>query len=289
MKVLVIIVSYNFERWISRCLGSLRKSSHPIDVMVIDNGSKDRSADIIKKDFPEVRLIETGKNLGFGRANNIGLKFALDEGYDFAFLLNQDAWIDYNTIEILIKTAQIHPEYGILSPVHLDGNGDNLDFGFHTYSGQSDKESCMSDQRETVELPFVNAAFWMLPRKTMETIGGFSPLFYHYGEDIDYVNRVKYQGLKIAYSPKTAGYHDRAKRPKPVGEAFYYSEFVYHLSEYANVNYSFVKAFVYGPLACIKKIPQGKGYISVWWKLIQKTAFVIKTRRINQHKLNNHL
>ena len=109
MKVLVIIVSYNFERWINRCLGSLRKSSHPIDVMVIDNGSKDRSVDIIKNDFPEVRLVETGKNLGFGRANNIGLKFALDEGYDFAFLLNQDAWIDDNTIKILVETAQIHP------------------------------------------------------------------------------------------------------------------------------------------------------------------------------------
>ncbi|MBR2359175.1 MAG: glycosyltransferase family 2 protein [Bacteroidaceae bacterium] len=289
MKTLIIIVSYNFEQWIDRCLGSLRKSTYPVDVMVIDNGSKDRTINIVKKDYPEVRLIETGENLGFGRANNIGMKFALDEGYDFAFLLNQDAWIDNHTIEELVAIAQTHPEYGILSPVHLDGKGDNLDFGFQTYSKQSNRELCMSDKRDYIDIPFVNAAFWMLPRKTMKMVGGFSPLFYHYGEDIDYVNRVKYHGLKIAYSPKVAGFHDRAKRPAPTGEAFYYSEYVYHLSEYANINYSFIKAFAYGPLACIKKIPQGKGYIFIWWKLIQKTVSVIKTRKVNQHKQNNHL
>ena len=84
MKVLVIIVSYNFEPWIERCLGSLRLSRYPVDTVVIDNGSKDRTIQRIKKDFPEVRLLPQTENLGFGKANNIGMKIALKEGYDFA-------------------------------------------------------------------------------------------------------------------------------------------------------------------------------------------------------------
>ena len=124
MKVLVIIVSYNFEQWMERCLGSLRLSELPVDVLVIDNDSKDRTTELIRAQYPEVRLIENKKNLGFGRANNLGMQIALEEGYDFAFLMNQDAWIDPNTIGTLVSISLKYSEYGILSPVHLTGKGD---------------------------------------------------------------------------------------------------------------------------------------------------------------------
>ena len=70
MKVLVIIVSYNFERWIDRCLGSLRSSVHPVDTVVIDNASHDQTLQRIKQDYPEIHLIESKTNLGFA---NVGL------------------------------------------------------------------------------------------------------------------------------------------------------------------------------------------------------------------------
>ena len=82
MKTLVIIVSYNFERWIERCLGSLRESQHPIDTVVIDNCSHDSTVERIKREYPEVRLIANSENRGFGKANNQGLEIALAEGYD---------------------------------------------------------------------------------------------------------------------------------------------------------------------------------------------------------------
>ena len=63
MKVLAIIVSYNFERWIDRCLGSLQQSAYPIDVVIIDNDSQDKTFQRIKKDYPEMRLIESKTNL----------------------------------------------------------------------------------------------------------------------------------------------------------------------------------------------------------------------------------
>ncbi len=289
MKILVIIVSYNFERWINRCLGSLRNSSYPADIMVVDNGSNDQTTDIIEKEYPEVRLVKTGQNLGFGKANNIGMEVAMNEGYNCVFLLNQDAWIGTETIGTLIKISVKYPEYGILSPVHLNGEGDALDKGFAKYVGENDKKACITNDKEIVTVPFVNAAFWMLPRKTLEITGGFSPLFYHYGEDIDYVNRVRYHGLKIGYVPGIIGYHDRKERPKPTGEAFYHSEFVYHLSEYANINYSLSKAIAYGMLACLKKMLKDIKYFSVWWKLMKKTKQIIKTRKSNCHKYHNYI
>lgn len=281
MKVLIIIVSYNFEKWIDRCLGSLRKSDFPTDVVVIDNDSKDRTVALLEKNYPEVRLIKTGENLGFGRANNIGIKIALNEGYDFVFLLNQDAWISADTIRILIDTALKHPEYGILSPVHLDGTEEHLDEGFASYTGVKTKNGCISNDKGIIPVSFINAAFWMLPRKTLETVGGFSPLFYHYGEDIDYVNRVKYHKMKIGYSPKATGCHDRAQRSKPTRKAFMHAEYVYHLSEYANINFSLWKAFSYGILACGKKAltKDFVFYTKILWKLITKTGEVLKARK----------
>lgn len=292
MKVLVIIVSYNFKRWINHCLGSLRKSHFPVDVLVVDNGSKDDTTDYIKNNYPEVRLIKTGENLGFGRANNIGMKIAFEEGYDFVFLLNQDAWIETETIGTLVEAySKTENKYGIISPVHLTGEGNKLDNGFATYTGMTDKKQCMENSEQiVVPVKFVNAAFWMLPRKTLENIGGFSPLFRHYGEDIDYINRVKYCNLKIGYVPTAFGYHDREYRTI-TKTAFLHSEFVYHLSEYANINYPFLKAFAYGPLACLKKMV-GKNffeYLKIFIRVTNKTMLVNKTRKINRNKCSNHI
>lgn len=251
MKVLVIIISYNFEPWMERCLGSLRQSEHPADVLVIDNGSKDLSIKRIQKDYPEVRLIVNGKNLGFGQANNIGMQIAWDEKYDFAFLMNQDAWIEPNTIGTLVALSAQYSNYGILSPVHLTGKGDKPDPGFGQYAGIHTIAELPNE--ELITLPFVNAAFWMIPVPVLKKIGGFSPLFYHYGEDKDFVNRLEYHRFKIGYSPKVVGYHDREYRPLS-HEGFLRNEYVYHLSEYANINYSWTKAFGYGVLAIVKKM-----------------------------------
>lgn len=240
MKIAVIIVSYNFERWIDRCLGSLRASECTADVIVVDNCSQDHTVQRIQKDYPEARLIQSKTNLGFGRANNIGIKIALEEGYDYIFLLNQDAWIDANTIGTLADLGEKHPDFGIISPVHLTGKGDQLDFGFADYTHLKSKEEIITT--DFTEIPYINAAFWMIPTRVLRITGGFSPLFYHYGEDVDFVNRLHYHGFKIVYAP-VFGYHDREKRvvTKPME---YTAKTVYLLTAYTNVNHSFGYCFI---------------------------------------------
>ena len=288
MKVLVIIVSYNFERWIDRCLGSLRSSEHPVDTVVIDNASQDQTLQRIKKDYPEVRLIESKTNLGFGQANNIGMKMALEEGYTHAFLLNQDAWIDPNTIGTLVDLSQRHPSYGILSPVHLTGKGDKPDPGFGHYAELQTLQDLPSE--DILQVPFVNAAFWMIPIHVLQKVGGFCPLFYHYGEDKDFVNRLHYHQYQVGYSPQVFGNHDREYRPL-THEGFLRTESVYHLSEYVNINHPWLKAFGYGVLAVMKKaltslisgkFQLSKDYLRMGFQLLSRSTEIQSYRKINR-------
>ena len=288
MKVLVIIVSYNFERWIDRCLGSLRSSEHPVDTVVIDNASQDQTLRRIKKDYPEVRLIESKTNLGFGQANNIGMKMALEEGYTHVFLLNQDAWIDPNTIGTLVDLSQRHPSYGILSPVHLTGKGDKPDPGFGHYAELQTLQDLPSE--DILQVPFVNAAFWMIPIHVLQKVGGFCPLFYHYGEDKDFVNRLHYHQYQVGYSPQVFGNHDREYRPS-THEGFLRTESVYHLSEYVNINHPWLKAFGYGVLAVMKKaltslisgkFQLSKDYLRMGFQLLSRSTEIQSYRKINR-------
>ncbi len=281
--VLSVVVSYNFMRWIDKCLPSLLQSEEPTDVLVIDNASTDDTVAVIRERYPQVRLIANTENLGFGRANNIGMRLALDEGYDGVFLINQDAWIKPDTLGKLINASIEHPEYGIISPLHLTGDGSKLDAGFAAYIGK--KEAVASCG--LCPAPFINAALWYIPSPVIREVGMFAPLFYHYGEDKDYANRIRYHGYRIGYVPQAIGYHDRAERPF-TRQLSVRTESVYHLSEYANVNYSFATAFAYGALAPIKKAARsfakgkwrdGADYIAMSIKLLVQTAEICKTRK----------
>ena len=83
-KVCVIIVSYNFEPWIDKCLRSVFASTIPSTVVVVDNNSSDNTVDRIQREYPQVLLIKNKDNLGFGRANNVGLAYALHNNFNYA-------------------------------------------------------------------------------------------------------------------------------------------------------------------------------------------------------------
>src|SRR4051794_15030332 len=130
MKVFVIIVTYNAVRWIDRCFGNLKKSPIPLYIIAVDNNSTDNTLQVLASDYPEVELYDCKKNLGFGKANNIGIRMAMDRGADYIFLLNQDAWLAPQAIEGLIAIHKTRPDFGIISPIHLNGSGTALDFRF---------------------------------------------------------------------------------------------------------------------------------------------------------------
>lgn len=218
-NVFVVIVTYKGRKWYDSCFTSLRDSTIPIHTIVIDNASNDGTVEYLKENYPEIILIESTENLGFGKANNIGLRYVLDHECDYVFLLNQDAWIEPDTIERLIAIHQRHPDYGIIGPVQtnaektkvLDGvvrfliNPDN-------YNKELFSDLLMGTKKEIYPVAEINAAAWLLPRKTLETVGGFDPIFLHYGEDWNYLSRVLYHKMKVGLTPSVQVVHDCKER-----------------------------------------------------------------------------
>lgn len=229
-KVYVIVVTYKGHRWYEKCFSSLRGSSIPIKTIVIDNASDDGSVEYIKQYFPEIILVESPENLGFGKANNLGMRYALDQGCDYVFLLNQDAWVETDTIERLIDIHVRHPEYGIIGPVQTNAEKTNVLDGFIRFLINPDhvNVSLFSDliigkSHEVYPVAEINAAAWLLPRNTMEKVGGFDPIFLHYGEDWNYLSRVLHHQMKVGFTPHIQVVHDckeRVARPKGYGMDF---------------------------------------------------------------------
>ena len=213
MKIYVIVITYNGEKWIDKCFGSLRNNSIPLNILAIDNASSDGTVSEIRYQFPQIEIIETGANLGFGKANNIGFKKALEEKADYVFLLNQDAWVERDTIEKLVMIAEENKEFGIITPFHLNYEGTEIETYFkdwvlthYTPGFFRDR----SDKRLKHLYPsiFVHAACWLLPIETVRLVGGFDPLFFHYGEDNDYVQRLHFKKKLIGIVPNSIVHHN---------------------------------------------------------------------------------
>lgn len=208
MKIFAIVVTYNGMKWIEECLSSLYCSSLPLEVIVVDNYSSDETVSFIKSKFSNIMLFEPKENLGFGKANNIGISYALRQNADFVFLLNQDARIEKRTIETLIQVSTENKDLGVLSPIHLNWEGDGLEFGF--FNNELFKDFLLSNQLKKfyIEPKFINASAWLLPIQTLKIVGGFDPIFFHYGEDVNYCQRVVYHNLKLAVIPNVKIFHD---------------------------------------------------------------------------------
>ncbi len=223
-KILVIIVTYNGMEWMERCLDSVTGSTLPADIFIVDNGSTDGTQEYIRNCGKNIIFHQSEKNLGFGRANNLGLQYAVDNGYDYVYLLNQDAWVEDDTFETLVNVKKAHPEYGILSPIQIQANGRHMDRNFLTgvasrcIDGNFMEDLFFGTVRDVYEVKDVMAAHWMISSDCLRKTGGFSPTFRHYGEDNNYVDRVEYHGFKTGFVPATKAVHDRENRSDSLGD-----------------------------------------------------------------------
>ena len=131
--------------------------------------------------------------------------------------MNQDAWVEKNTISELIKVSKDNPEYGIISPVHLNGNSTALDYNFSLQASPINCKHFFSDifidsRKDIYRAKFVNAAAWLITNECVTRVGYFEPLFFLYGEDDNYVQRITYHGFQIGITPNCIICHDRAIR-----------------------------------------------------------------------------
>ena len=207
-KIAVVIVTFNGAIWIKKNLNSLLNSNYPIDIIIVDNASTDETINIVKQ-FKAIELIQNKSNLGFGKANNIGIDWAIKKGADAIFLLNQDTWIYENTISNLAEALFENPNLGIVSPIHYSADEITLDENFNTYFNRF---KIVEDSESLRIVSFINAAAWLVSKECFSKTGYFDPIFNHYGEDRNFCERVKYHGFNIGVVKNAAICHDRIVR-----------------------------------------------------------------------------
>lgn len=301
-KIYVVIVSYNGMQWYERCFNSLRLSLVAIQTIVIDNASSDDTLNYIRNNYPEINLIESDVNMGFGQANNIGIKYALQNDADYVFLLNQDAWIESNSILGLVNIHKANPEFGILSPIHINSVKNKIEKGLLEYianfritSTEFINDLYFNQLLGVYETLYVNAAAWLLPKRTIEVVGGFDPLFFHYGEDDNYMHRVKFHSFKIGLCPKYRIVHD-TERIYTYSKMSHPSDFKTLLVDFTNINLkiNFSKRTLYFFRKAILKfiiinIISGKYHFSIFMYLIKMKKAIIASRKQNMKRDNSWL
>ena len=226
VDVSIIIVSYNTREMTLACLHSVYEQTTDIsfELIVVDNNSKDNSAQAIAEDFPEVTLVASKENLGFAQANNLAAKNVQGE---FLLLLNPDTFVLDGAIQKLHAFARTHPSNRVY--------GGRTLFGDYTLNPTScwkkptlwslfcyatglvsifrrnalfDPESYGPWQRDSVrEVDIVTGCFLLIEKKLWDQLDGFDPQFFMYGEDADLCLRAAQEGTRPIITPDATVVH----------------------------------------------------------------------------------
>lgn len=211
--VSVIIVNWNGEKYLSRCLSALlAQTTRPQEIIVVDNASTDSSPDIVRR-FPSIRFLPQIENLGFARGNNLAIKCA-DSKSEFIVLLNPDAFVEADWLEVLLEaardlsTADAFASRLVVAdePAILDGAGDVYHIsGLIWRFGHGDVVAASDDKVREIFSPCAAAA--MYRRSALEDTGGFDEDFFCYVEDVDLGFRLQLAGRRCVYVPKSVAHH----------------------------------------------------------------------------------
>lgn len=241
MKLSIIILCWNDLKVIGDCLRSIYATTHSteFEVIVPDNGSTDGSIEFIRKNYPQVRLIENGKNLRFAKANNVGIRASQGE---YVLILNPDTIIHEGTLDKIMPFADQHPEAGAFGcrVLNADGSYQNCIRPFPSIRSEwiaalhlgalahlsdwfqpGEYVDWKGDTERTVGWPA--GCFILFRADLLKRLGGFDEQFFYYHEDMDLCRRVWEAGHTILYTPSVSithlGGQSTSKRFPPIAFA----------------------------------------------------------------------
>ena len=221
----ILIVSYNTCAVLRECLQSIEggRGGLSLEVIVVDNASRDDSVAMVRGEFPWVRVIETGANLGFGNANNRALEAATGR---YLVLLNSDAFLGADTLAVSLRKMEAEPGVGLAGGrlVGRDGvpqpsarmfptllrdlltmSGLAERYAGSRFFGQGDRT--WADPMADAEVDWVPGAYSMVRGDLAREIGLFDPAFFLYYEEVDLCRRVKRAGYRVMYWPEIVVVH----------------------------------------------------------------------------------
>ncbi|MBI3956290.1 glycosyltransferase family 2 protein, partial [Candidatus Gottesmanbacteria bacterium] len=232
-SVAIILVNWNGKNDTLACLASLRQvksQKSKVKSIIVDNGSSDNSVEAIRKNFPDVEVIETCRNLGFSGGNNVGIRHALEKRADFVWLLNNDTMVDKMALGALTdvfkdSAVSVAGSKIYFAPGHefhkeryqktelgkvIWYAGGLIDWEnmYASHRGVDEVDKGQYDRVE--ETPFVTGCSMMVKKEVFEKIGLLDEKFFAYLEDLDFCLRAKCAGYKLLYVPQSVVWHENA-------------------------------------------------------------------------------
>jgi GT2 family glycosyltransferase len=212
-KVSVIIVNWNGEQFLERCLFALMAQTvKPYEIILVDNASSDGSVEIARR-FSSVRLIALDQNIGFARGNNLAFERACAES-EWVALINPDAFADQCWLEALIVAAESNPGFDVfgsklvnaVNPILLDGTGDAYHMsGLVWRMGHG--LSSLTSMKNVREVFSPCAAAVLYRRRVLQELGGFDEDYFCYVEDVDLGFRLRLAGYRSLYVSQSVAHH----------------------------------------------------------------------------------
>ena len=239
MNLSIIIVTWNTKRIVRECLESLANhTKNPnTEIIVVDNASSDGTSQLIREHFPQVQLCQNDTNLGFARANNIGIRLSTGR---YVCLVNSDVVVPAGCLEKMVQYMEQHPDIGMLGPKMLLPQGtigqscfrfpsvwnwfcralalDRLFRGSRLLGG-----FLMTDfgYDRVTDVDVLTGWFWMLRREALNHVGLLDECFFMYGEDIDWSRRFHKAGWRVVFYPEAEAVHYCAASSSNAPTRFY--------------------------------------------------------------------
>ena len=222
----IIIISYNARADLERCLESLHAHAPaiPHEIVVVDNQSTDGSAAAAGR-WPGVKVVEAGGNLGFARANNIGIRATTGAA---VLLLNSDTIVPPGALDLLVAELDRHPEAAVAGPRLVDGRGRaELSFGPMLGPFNEIRQKLLERSSGMVERAtrrprtpdWVSGACLLVRRQDAEAVGLLDERYFMYAEDVDFCAAVRARGRTIRFTPQVEVVHLRGRSAAMAPEA----------------------------------------------------------------------
>ncbi len=267
--VFCILLNWNGCADTLECLDSLGRTRYSnLTVIVVDNGSTDGSVAQIRKAYPDIELIQSPTNLGYGAGNNLGIRHALRRGAKYIWLLNNDTVVEPDTLSALVALCEADPMLGqagsVLSYAHAPsqvqawGGGQvNLWMGTSRHSTQP---------LPTEQLDFLTAASVLIRASVLEEVGLFDEAYFMYWEDTDLSFRIRRAGWKLGVAENARLLHKEgasSKTKSPQHDRYVTSSGRRFLKEYAPLPFVSLAIFIYG--RAIRRLLRGNldGFLAI--------------------------
>jgi len=293
----IIIVSWNAQDYLMQCLESLFtvECRHLLEVIVVDNASTDGSPEAVAKRYPQVKLIRNAANLGFARANNIGVSAA---NGNYICLVNSDVKVLPDCLNRLVRYAEKHPETGMIGPRIIGGDGklQRSCRGFPTVWNMFCRALALDSifprvpiftgyslrhwpQETCREVDILSGCFWVVRRRALDEVGGLDESFFMYGEDMDWCKRFWKGGWKLAFVPSAEAIHYGGASSSIAPVRFYVERHRADL-QYWQKHHSRPAVFCYFLFTCLHLLLRLAGYaVASLFRRSAREAYQYKMKR----------